>query len=59
MKDQKTIQNKSYEDMLDLPHHQSSTRPHMSIHDRAAQFAPFSALTGHEEALKKIAEGKN
>ncbi len=42
---------KKYEDMLQLPHHQSGTHPRMSRRDRAAQFAPFSALTGHEEAI--------
>lgn len=42
-----------YEDMLDLPHHQSDHRPHMSMHDRAAQFSPFAALTGHEAAIQE------
>lgn len=42
-----------YEDIMDLPHHQSDHRPHMSLHDRAAQFSPFAALTGHEEALRE------
>ncbi len=44
-----------YDDIINLPHHQSKTRSHMSLHDRAAQFAPFAALTGHEEALKETA----
>lgn len=44
------MQNK-YDDIIDLPHHQSDKRPHMSIHDRAAQFSPFAALTGHEAAI--------
>lgn len=44
-----------YEDIIHLPHHQSKTRPHMSIHDRAAQFSPFSALTGYEDAVKETA----
>ena len=35
-----------YDDMLDMPHHVSPTRPRMSARDRAAQFAPFAALTG-------------
>lgn len=35
-----------YEDIIHLPHHQSSNRPHMSLYDRAAQFSPFAALTG-------------
>lgn len=42
-----------YDDILHLPHHQSKDRPHMSLHDRAAQFAPFAALTGHEEAIEE------
>lgn len=41
----------SYDDIIAMPHHQSPTRKHMSIHDRAAQFAPFAALTGYEEAI--------
>ena len=40
-----------YEDIIDLPHHISPTRPQMSLHDRAAQFSPFAALTGHQEAV--------
>ncbi len=42
-----------YQDMIHLPHHQSKTRKRMSISDRAAQFAPFSALTGHEAAIRE------
>lgn len=38
---------------MDLPHHQSKTRPHISISDRAAQFAPFAALTGYGEAIRE------
>ena len=38
----------AYEDMLELPHHQSAKRPHMTRLDRAAQFAPFAALSGFE-----------
>ena len=37
----------NYDDIIQLTHHVSSVHPHMSIHDRAAQFAPFAALTGH------------
>ena len=40
-----------YDDILHLPHHVSETRPHMSIHDRAAQFAPFAALSGYGDAV--------
>ena len=42
-----------YDDIITLPHHQSATRPHMSLHDRAAQFAPFAALSGHEEDIEE------
>lgn len=45
----------NYDDIIDLPHHQSATRPHMSLDDRAAQFAPFAALTGHAAAIKETA----
>ena len=34
-----------YADIIDLPHHVSQNHPQMSMHDRAAQFAPFTALT--------------
>lgn len=44
-----------YDDIINLPHHQSTNRAHMSLHDRAAQFAPFAALTGHEEAIEETA----
>ena len=42
--------------MLDLPHHVSKRHPQMKRADRAAQFAPFAALTGHGEAIKETAE---
>ena len=48
-------QKSLYEDIIHLPHHVSQRRPQMSLHDRAAQFAPFAALTGHEEAVKETA----
>lgn len=40
-----------YADIIDLPHYQSSRRPHMSNYDRAAQFSSFAALTGYEAAV--------
>lgn len=43
----------SYEDIINLPHHISSKRPQMSMQDRAAQFSPFAALTGYEDAIKE------
>ena len=42
-----------YEDIFDLPHHVSKTRPQMSMLDRAAQFSPFAALTGYDSAIKE------
>ena len=44
-----------YDDIIDLPHHVSETRPHMSRLDRAAQFAPFAALTGYESVIADTA----
>lgn len=44
-----------YDDIIHLPHHVSATRPHMSAIDRAAQFSPFAALTGHGAAVKETA----
>ena len=44
-----------YEDMLYMDHHVSQKHPHMSIEDRAAQFSPFAALNGHEEAIEETA----
>ena len=37
--------------MIDMPHHVSSKRAHMPVHDRAAQFAPFAALTGYDRTI--------
>lgn len=44
-----------YEDIIALPHHQSETRAHMPLRDRAAQFAPFAALTGFGAAVDETA----
>lgn len=44
-----------YDDIINLPHHVSAVHPHMPIADRAAQFSPFAALTGHESAIKETA----
>lgn len=43
----------NYEDIIHLPHHVSKTRPPMSMADRAAQFSPFAALTGYEDAIRE------
>ena len=42
-----------YEDIINLPHHISATRPQMSMIDRAAQFSPFAALVGYDAAIKE------
>ncbi len=44
-----------YNDIIDLPHHVSTTHSHMSMHDRAAQFQPFRALTGYEDSVQETA----
>lgn len=44
-----------YADIIGLPHHTSPTRPRMSVSARAAQFAPFAALTGYGAAVDEIA----
>lgn len=42
-----------YKDIIHLPHHVSKKRPQMSMLDRAAQFSPFAALTGYDDAIKE------
>lgn len=44
-----------YDDIINLPHHVSKTRKPMSMESRAAQFAPFAALTGHDAAIAETA----
>ena len=44
-----------YDDIIDLPYKKSTRHAHMSTHDRAAQFAPFAALTGYGEAVEETA----
>lgn len=44
-----------YDDIIRLPHHVSEKRAQMPIRDRAAQFAPFAALTGYEAAIDETA----
>lgn len=43
----------NYDDIINLPHHVSTKHPRMDIKDRAAQFAPFAALTGYGDAVKE------
>lgn len=40
-----------YKDMIDMPHHQSAARKHMSLYDRATQFSPYAALVGYDEII--------
>ena len=47
--------NEKYACIINLPRHESETRPRMSRLDRAAQFAPYSALSGYEEAVEETA----
>ncbi len=42
-----------YKDILNLPHHTSKERKQMSLYDRAAQFAPFAALTGFDDDVEE------
>lgn len=48
-----------YRDIINLPHHVSSKRPQMSMLDRAAQFSPFAALTGYDDAIHETARLTN
>ena len=45
----------SYDDIISLPHPVSARHPQMSLYDRAAQFSPFAALSGYEDAVREEA----
>ena len=47
--------NHEYDDIIHLPHHVSKRHPQMSMEARAAQFAPFAALTTHPSAIRETA----
>lgn len=49
------VNEHKYDDIINLPHHVSTRHPQMPMADRAAQFSPFAALTGHEAAIKETA----
>ena len=51
----RTSAREKYSDIIDMPRHVSKTHPQMAVSDRAAQFSPFAALTGHEAALRETA----
>lgn len=44
-----------YEDIINMEYKKSAKHPHMSLYDRAAQFSPFAALTGHDAAIEETA----
>ncbi len=46
----------NYDDIINLPHHISKKRKPMSLKNRSAQFAPFSALKGYQEKINEIAK---
>ena len=48
-----TMPDHPYADIIDLPHHVSKDRPHLSMHQRAAQFSPFAALVGYEDVIEE------
>ena len=48
--------DRAYDDIITLPHHQSRKHPHMSRHQRAAQFMPFAALTGYNQVIEQTAK---
>ena len=45
----------NYDDIINMPHHVSKTRKPMSLQNRSAQFAPFSALTTYDEKVREVA----
>ena len=47
-----------YKDIINLPCYVSKKYPRMSIFERSAQFAPFEALTGHEEAVEETVKSR-
>jgi hypothetical protein len=46
----------NYDDIINLPHYEPKYHPRMSMWNRAAQFAPFAALAGYEDAIKDTAQ---
>ena len=58
MKSEEPSVERQYADIINLPHHVSKKHPQMSMWNRAAQFAPFAALSGYDDAIKEL-ESKN
>ena len=46
----------NYDDIINLPHYEPKHHPRMTMWNRAAQFAPFSALTGYDAAIQETAQ---
>lgn len=53
MNNEKLNSMEDYSDIINMPHYVSKMHPQMSMMQRAAQFAPFAALTGYSEAIKE------
>ena len=45
----------NYDDIINMPHHVSKIRKPMSLQNRSAQFAPFSALTTYDDKIREVA----
>lgn len=56
MKSEELSVAQQYADIINLPHHVSEKHPQMSMYQRAAQFAPFAALVGHDKAIEDVAK---
>jgi len=50
-----TMNENKYDEIIELPHYVSRKRPKMSLYNRAAQFSPFAALSGHSDAIIETA----
>ena len=56
MKSEESTTAQLYADIIDLPHYEPKHHPRMSMWNRAAQFAPFAALTGYDAAISETAK---
>ncbi len=55
MKSEEFATAQQYADIIDLAHYEPKHHPRMSMWNRAAQFAPFAALTGYDDAIREVA----